>query len=221
MTDLAALAEQVLVEVQSGLARSPAQLERVLIHPWPPCSCRGGARFCHNAINDMLNAGMLIQEKGEEEPGQERLNATPLGSVAIRHLLRPGTILAIQRFLSQEKKFTHFDLLAAAACTDDCEPVLVVNYEELESLADRLAQCRSQLFQKAQGDWSRVIQKRGKRLLSALKTAAALLSWSESGDIAAVGEEYDVYPFDFSRLNRWTGSCWLRGHPRSSGGRQG
>ena len=198
MTDSAALAEQILVEVQSGLARSPVQLERVFDSSL--AALQGRRPLLHNAINDMLNAGMLIQEKGEEEPGHERLNATPLGRVAIRHLLRPVTILAIQRFLSQEKKFTHFDLLVAAACTDDCEPVLVVNFEELESLADRLAQCHSQLFQKAQGDWSRVIQKRGKRLLAALKTAAALLSWSESGDIEAVGEAYDVYPFDFSRL---------------------
>jgi len=38
------------------------------------------------------------------------------------------------------------NLLVAAACTDDCEPVLTVNFEELESLADRLVRCRSQMF---------------------------------------------------------------------------
>jgi helicase len=200
MTDSAALAEQILVEVQSGLARSPVQLERVFDSSL--ATLQGRRPLLHNAINDMLSARMLFQAEPEkeEEPGEKRLKATPLGRVAIRHLLRPATILTLQRFLSQEPKFTHFDLLVAAACTDDCEPVLTVNFEELESLADRLVRCRSQMFQGSQGDWSRLISKRGKRLLVALKTAAALLSWSESGDIEKIGEQYDSYAFDLSRL---------------------
>jgi helicase len=157
MTDSAALAEQILVEVQSGLARSPVQLERVFDSSL--ATLQGRRPLLHNAINDMLSARMLFQAEPEkeEEPGEKRLKTTPLGRVAIRHLLRPATILTLQKFLSQEPKFTHFDLLVAAACTDDCEPVLTVNFEELESLADRLVRCRSQMFQGSQGDWSCLI----------------------------------------------------------------
>jgi helicase len=179
----------------------------------------------------MLSARMLVQEKADvaHEPGEERLKTTPLGRVAVRHLLRPATILLLQNFLLLEPGFTHFDLLVAAACTEDCEPVLTVDFEELESLADRLSRCRSRLFQRPHGDWSRAIPRHGKRLLAALKTAAALLSWSESGDMERVGEEFDAYPFDLARLlesmdrlllaagaivglQDWTGDDWAPEH---------
>ena len=88
----------------------------------------------------------MKEDGGEALIGQERLKATPLARVAIRHMLRPATILSLQRFLSEEPAFTHLDLLVAAACTDDCEPVLRVNFEELELLAEELARCRSQLL---------------------------------------------------------------------------
>jgi helicase len=149
----------------------------------------------------MLSARMLMKEDGgEAQIGQERLKATPLGRVAIRHMLRPATILSLQRFLSEEPAFTHLDLLVAAACTDDCEPVLRVNFEELELLAEELARCRSQLLQRAHGKWRRLLQKGGKRFLAALKTGALLLAWTQSGDIEAVAAQYNCYAFDVLRV---------------------
>jgi helicase len=199
ISNSAALAEQILVEVQSGLARSSVQLERVF-----KCSLAAIQGCClpiNETICEMVGAGMLSKDQREEqEVGEERLRATPLGRVAIRHLLRPATILSLREFLFEEHEFTHFDLLFAAACTDDCEPMLPVDFEELELLADCLSKCRSQLFQRPSQDWRTLIPKRGKRLLSALKTAVVLLNWTEAGDIEAVAAEHDCYPFELQRL---------------------
>jgi helicase len=67
-------------------------------------------------------------------------------------------------------------------------------------LANRLANCRSELFQKPQSIWRQLVLKRGKRLLAALKAALTLLDWTESGDIEAVAAKHDFYPFDVQRL---------------------
>jgi len=85
----------------------------------------------------------------------------------------------------------------AAATTGDCEPVISVDYEELETLADSLAARSSVLF----GKGSTITPPAtGKRLLSALKTATLLLDWTRSGDADAVALEFGCYPFEISRL---------------------
>jgi ATP-dependent DNA helicase len=199
MSDRVAIAEQILVEVQSGLARSSVQLERVFDSSL--ANLQGRRPPLDETIGEMLRARMLSKdEREEEEIGEERLRVTPLGRVTVRHLLRPATILSLREFLLQEPKFTHFDLLVAAACTDDCEPMFPVDFEELELLTDRLSRLRSHLFQRAHADWRLLIPSRGKRVLSALKAAVVLLHWTEAGDAEAVAAEHDCYPFELLRL---------------------
>lgn len=199
MSRSVALAEQILVEVQSGLARSPVQLKRVFESSL--AMLQGRRPPIDETISEMLRAGMLSENEQEEhEIGEDRLRTTRLGRIAIRHMLRPATILSLRELLLAAPEFTQFDLLVAAASTDDCEPILPVDFEELELLADRLSACRSHLFQRANEDWRRLIPKRGKRFLSALKTAVVLLHWTAAGDIEAVAAEHDCYPFELRRL---------------------
>jgi helicase len=199
MSQSAALSEQILVEVQSGLARSSVQLVRVFDSSL--ANFQGCRPPIDAAISEMLRAGMLSEDEREkEETGEQRLRTTRLGRIAIRHMLRPQTILSFREFLLLEAEFTHFDLLVIAACTDDCEPILPVDFEELELLEDRLSKCRTHLFQKPKEDWRQLTTKRGKRLLTALKAAVVLLHWTNTGDIEAVSTEHDCYAFELLRL---------------------
>ena len=95
----------------------------------------------------MIESGMLrFDSRAEEGEGEERLTATKLGRIACRHLLRPETILRLKRFFSSVEEFTDFDLLVALATTSDCEPIISVDYEELEDFSQQLARRRSWLF---------------------------------------------------------------------------
>jgi len=140
----------------------------------------------------MTEAGII-----DLHPDTLGFRVTPLGRIAIRQMLRPETILQIRRFFEAVPEPTFFDLLVAAAATGDCEPVISVDYEELETLADSLATRSSILF----GKGSTITPPAtGKRLLSALKTATLLMDWTRSGDADAVALEFGCYPFEITRL---------------------
>jgi helicase len=196
----AALAEQIVAEIGSGLCRSEAQLKRAL----------GGtlAAFQRKALpvdpilHEMLQAGMIRSVKPEdgEEYKKERLAATPLGRIATRQLLQPATVLMARTFMEQVPDFTHFDLLFALCLTPDCEPVIPVDFEELSSLAEQLDGTRSQVVPRLGQLRSLLRGASGKRLLSAMKSAALLLTWCATGDEESTAKRYGVYPFEIVRL---------------------
>lgn len=188
--DRAAFEEQVLVEIQSGMGRTAPQLERVF-----STSLAARQKIAipiEESISSMAEAGIV-----DLHPDTGDFRVTPLGRVAIRQMLRPSTVLHIRRFLASVAEPTFFDLLVGAASSDDCEPKLAVDFEELENLSDSLAARPTNLF--AAGS-SAPRPADGKRLLSALKTAAALIEWTRSGDADAVAEEFGCYPFEIIRL---------------------
>ena len=195
----AALAEQILVEVQSGLARSHSQLRRVfnrsLAHH------QGIDLPIDRIVGQMTEAGMLrFDSKAEEDEGEERLSATRLGRIACRHLLRPETILQLKRFFLSAQQFTDFDLLVAVASTSDCEPIISVDYEELEEFSEQLAQRRSWLFASGCALATDRLQVDGKRLLSCLKVAYVALVWTDLGDMEKTAAATNCYAFEVQRL---------------------
>jgi helicase len=199
LSDSLSLSEQILAEVHSGMSRSSIQLERVfqssLAH------LQGKPLCVEECIGEMLSAGMLASDQKDSlEEGEDRLKATPLGRIAVRQLLRPSTILSLKKFLAHEVRFTAFDLLVAAVCTTDCEPVLSVDFEELDRLSQKLAAIPSVLCSCPKSQWQRRLPVSGKRLLSAIKAAALLLDWTRSGDTETLAEENGCYPFEITRL---------------------
>jgi helicase len=199
LSDPTALAEQILVEVHAGFARSSVQLERAF----------AGSLAAHQkhtlniegSVSEMVKAGMLRFDQDEEELlGEETLVATPLGRVATRHLLRPETILKLREFLKRQPQRTWFDILVSAACTDDCEPVIAVDFEELDELGRILSEHRSFLFGHSPRHGADLLDRSGKRLLSAMKTAVILLDWTNIGDAEQVAREHGCYPFEVLRL---------------------
>ena len=195
----AALAEQILVEVQSGLARSHSQLRRVFNRSL--AQHQGIELPLERTVDQMIESGMLRFDSGaEEREGEERLVATKLGRIACRHLLRPETILKLKRFFSSVGEFTDFDLLVALATTSDCEPIISVDYEELEDFSEQLARRRSWLFATGCATAVERLQVDGKRLLSCLKVAHIALAWAEVGDMEETAKVTNCYAFEVQRL---------------------
>lgn len=195
----AALAEQILVEVQAGYARSAVQLERAF---QGSLAAQQKQRLnLGGAVEEMIRAGMLRIDREEEALlGEETLVATRLGRVATRHLLRPASILKLRQFLQQQPERTFFDLLVAAAGTEDCEPRMAVDFEELEELAQSLSAQHSFLFSDGLANGEGLLELSGKRLLGALKTAAVMLRWAETGDAETAAADFGCYPFEILRL---------------------
>lgn len=199
LTDEATLAEQILVECQSGFSRSMIQIERALAGSL--ASFQKKNLPVASTIATMVEAGMLREEAPTTGHHKEaRIKATPLGRIAVRHLLRPSSVLQLRTFLESFTDFTLFDALLCCALTPDCEPVLAVDFEDLESLADSLAWHSSAIFSCAAPLRHPITGVPGKRLLSALKSTACLLRFTESGDAESVALEDNCYPFEIHRL---------------------
>jgi helicase len=194
-----ALAEQVLAEVSAGMARTPVQLGRLFgasLAAW-----QKRLPDVEKVIESMLAAGMLAWVKTEEEQVRsKKLKATRLGRIAVRHFLAPASVLLFRRFLESAEDPTFFDLLMVAASCPDCEPLLPADYEELESLAARLATERSRVFSGRQREVAVTLGIGGKRLLSALKISLAVREWTRVGDAERVADALSCYPFEINRL---------------------
>ncbi len=199
LADPRALAEQILTEVCSGLARTPAQLARVFAGSL--AARQGRLPEVSAAVEEMRAAGMLARVEEEEQGGlSPRFKATRLGRVAVRHFLAPATVLRFRRVLDCPEDWTFFDLLLTAACSEDCEPVLPADYEELESLVGQLGRERSVLLRRGRAHLSALLGADGKRLLAALKTALAARAWTRTGNADRVAEALACYPFEVRRL---------------------
>jgi len=188
------LAEQILLEVYAGLARTANELEKVFstslaVFQKQPLSVT-------ETIQDMIDSGMLKEEKKETKT---LLKATSLGRIACRHHLQPQTILRLKTFLEAFQVFTEFDLLIAAVSSPDCQPILCVDYEEIEKLSEEISQQSSVLFQNP-SRVPEILKVDGKRLLSSLKGALVLWRWTVFGDIELVAEEDGCYPFEIYLL---------------------
>ena len=182
--------EQVLIEIQSGMGRSKVQLERIF--ETSLAKQQKLALPLDRSIEDMTEAGIV-----DLHPDTGDFRVTPLGRIAIRQMLRPATVLHIQQFLRATLDPTFFDLLVLAATSEDCEPRLTVDFEELENLADNLSGQRSCVFSSSKPHG---FGAGGKQVLSALKTAAVMMDWNSSGDAESVAEEWNCYPFEIVRL---------------------
>jgi helicase len=182
--------EQVLIEIQSGMGRSKVQLERIFATSL--AKQQKLALPLDRSIEEMTDAGIV-----DLHPETGDFRVTPLGRIAIRQMLRPATVLHIQQFLRTTLDPTFFDLLVLAATSEDCEPRLTVDFEELENLADNLSSQRSCVFSSSKPDG---FGAEGKQLLSALKTATVIMDWTLSGDAESVAETWNCYPFEIVRL---------------------
>lgn len=189
------LAEQIVAEVASGLCRSETQLARAF-----GASLAARQRklpTLSKVTRTMLDAGML---KEVEEDGKARIKATRLGRICSRHLLSPDSVLLFKRVSDAESHLTFFDLALVACCAADCEPVMYVNFEDIEEMEGQVAQERSYLLQRSKEELTALLGVSGKRLLSAIRMALVLRHWTRNADADAAAEANGAYSFEVIRL---------------------
>lgn len=195
LTDARALAEQIVTEVASGMARRQPQIQTIFSQSL--AARQGELPALSHVIADMCKAGMLVEVKTHDDV---RLRATRLGHIAVRHLLTPATVSLFQRIRESDQEFTFFDLLLVCASTDDCEPVLPVDFEELDHLAACVSTEPSRLLHQTRGNTVGLLGIDGKRLLSAMKMAAIARAVMRVSDVHVIAEQHGCYPFEIARL---------------------
>lgn len=198
------LAEQVIAEVASGLARTESQLTVALSQSL--AAHQQVLPDVGHIIEQMVEAGMICQRNSVEDAESEQqcpepiFKATRLGRIAVRHFLAPEAVLRFKRVLDREIELTFLDLLIVAAASDDCQPVLPVDFEDLDGVASSLSSEPSTLLQLNRAALVDLLGIDGKRLLSAFNMALVMRSWTRQEDAECVAEEHNCYPFEIGRL---------------------
>jgi helicase len=200
LADGGALAEQVLAEISSGLARTRAQLDRNLRQSLAAYQQR--LPVPDRIIGEMIDSGMLVELSEEKERGLT-LKATRLGRIAVRQMLAPSTIMVLARWLQAEESsgLTLFDILLLCAKTDDCEPLIPVDFEELEEIGERLSKERSILLSGTHKQIRDRFELSGRRLLAVIKTALIVREWTRIGEADPVANSFGCYAFEIRRLS--------------------
>lgn len=203
LTQEHALAEQILAEVASGLARTPGQLERAL---QASLATHLGAQLpVRRTIREMINAGMLVEAVDDGPRSQPILKATRLGRIAVRQMLSPSTVATIAEAIKSEidnltPGLTFFDLLLICASTKDCEPLIPADFEELGDLGAALSKECSWLLTLPVEELSRRLHATGRRLLALLKTALVVREWTRVGNPETVADRMGCYAYEVRRL---------------------
>lgn len=189
------LAEQMIAEVASGLSRTQGQLVAAFAHSLAERQrCLPSTQ---GVLKSMLDAGLLVEVEAEERP---RLKATRLGFISMRHHLMPETVLHLRRVLAAHTTLSYFDLLLMLTSTSDCEPLIPVDFEDLDYLAKAISSEPSVLLQHSREEIRGLLGVDGKRLLAALNTALVARSWTRLGTVEALVEEHGCYPSEVTRL---------------------
>ncbi len=195
LADERMLAEQIVAEVASGMARTPSQLQRVFERSL--AAHQKALPSVLRVLHKLCAAGMIDEVLTDDK---RLLKATAMGRTASRHLLAPDTVLACRRIATELPQASFFDLLLVLCATPDAEPVLPVDFEDLDTLAEALRTEPSYLLTREPAALMGLVPVRGKRLLSALLMARVLQEWTTSGNADHVAERFGCYPFEVSRL---------------------
>ena len=199
LADRRALAEQLLAEVSSGLARTRPQLHRRFAQSLAAHQDR--LPNIDHVLAEMTESGMVTEVSDDDEKAP-RLKATRLGRIAVRQMLAPVTVLSLARAFADEgaPSLKLFDILLACAATEDCEPRIPADFEELEDLGGRLAKQPSSYLARSVGELRQDMGHNGRRLLAILKTALIAREWTRTGCAQTVADEFGCYVFEVRRL---------------------
>lgn len=194
LTDSRAMQEQILIEICAGFSRSLNELMNGFL-PLTLYKFQHDEANLTGTVNRMILADLLTET--EDEDGSTRLKVGLLGRLAVRLMLSPETVKMIQDCYNAFERVYLFDLLLIAALSNDCDPVLRVNYEEIDELCETVLRQPSVLMDMTTEELrKRVADVSVRRILSAIKMAAVCLHLIRDEDPEEIVEKYDVYTAD-------------------------
>ena len=181
LSDRRFAAEQVLVAISAGYARTQAQVERLL------ATSLGALQRRLPDIGSLVATMREAEMLDADEEGY--LYATRIGHIAARHMLAPESVLALKQFFDGVRAPATVDVLAVC-CALPGSDFSIYAYRDDQGKSDNdpmalLAGVPSTLV--GEPALLETLGLVGKRLNDALVRAAVLLAWSATGNAAEAG----------------------------------
>ena len=207
LSDSKSLAEQVLVDVFTGLCRTQGELSQGFL-PLTLFKHEHPAASLVPTINSLLMSG-LLEERQEEEKVKggkmkevTRLRVKALGRLAVKLMLAPESVQIIRDALANYTNLKYFDILFLAALSPDSSPVLQANFEELDELYTRIQARPSVLLDQPLQSFRKAIPclPTTLRILAAIKMATICLAVTEDEPAEKLAETFDIYTADIRML---------------------
>ncbi|MEZ9540313.1 DEAD/DEAH box helicase [Shewanella sp. 10N.286.51.B8] len=198
LTNDAPLAEQLIAEIASGYAKDQTQLIRNL-RLYFNRSQQQEVK-AERLISEMIDADMLIEFESEKRNQHMQLRATKLGKLASRHMLQPSSILLFKKVIDDYQQISIFDCFLVLCSTNDCEPIIPLDYELLEQLQSELANKQTLLLQEETKTLYNTLSISGKRLINAFSMACMLDEFCNGKSIEIIASSWGCYPFEISRV---------------------
>lgn len=127
--------EQLLIEVYAGYSRTAQELTEGFL-PLTLYRAQHSEASISRTINELLLGDLLYETECESNVQDRPLKVGLLGTLAIRLMFTVDTVRIVKTFHDEGKRLYLFDLLLIATLSEECEPVLRANYEEIDSLCE-------------------------------------------------------------------------------------
>lgn len=201
LTNPKSMQEQILIDVFSGFSRTREELAYGFL-PLTLYKHQHEEANINGNINKLVLSDLLIETQKDDDNNIMILKVGLLGRLAVKLMLAPSTIKLISDCYSTFSKLYFFDLLLIAALSEDCNPVLQANYEEMDALCNIVQPQPSILL-----DIS--IEKLKKklpdsvntlRILAGIKMAAMCSCLINDENLETIAERFDVFESDILLL---------------------
>ncbi|MBE1302424.1 MAG: DEAD/DEAH box helicase [Alteromonadaceae bacterium] len=192
------LAEQLIVEVSSGFAKEEPQLLRNLNLYFSTDQQR--KEQTKRILREMVAAGMLVEFAPDTAKQGLQLRATKLGRLAARNMVQPSTVLLFKKIIDNYQHASIFDYFLSLCSTNDCEPIIPLDYELLAQLQAELISRQTLLLQEDEVRLRSVLNIQGKRLINALAMACMLDEFCQGIFVDDLAIRWGCYPFEISRV---------------------
>lgn len=195
LEDSRALAEQILIDVHTGLSRTRNELETGFL-PLTLFKRQHAAATLTPTVNRLVLSG-LLEEK------ENSLKVTILGRLAVKLMFAPETIQLVRSAITHYHGLKFCDILLLATLSPDCSPVIQSNFEEMDDLVERISCRPSVLLDDTLEQLRRKIPETPStlRLLAAIKMTAICLALSGGEEAAQIAEGFDIYEADVRMLS--------------------
>lgn len=197
------MVEQLLIELSCGYCRTREELTDVFL-PLTLYKKQHRAAAIDITLNQMILADMLAIKENESDEGEKIriLKPTRIGRLAVKFMFSPSSILLMKNIYTSIEKPYLFDLLLMVTLTEDCNPVLRANYEDVECLVDIISPIPSNILKMSLEQLRNKVKDcpTTQRLLAGIKMAAICYALTEDKDKAYLAKALDVYETDIEML---------------------
>lgn len=204
LTNPKTMTEQILIDVHSGFSRTRRELQEGFL-PLTLYRHEHSEATIAGLINKLVLSNMLIEGKDDNDK-EEILKVGLLGRMAVKLMFSPETIKMARDATQVFGRLYIFDALLLATMSEDCSPILQVNYEEMDSLCDTVQQLPSKMMditlaelkQKMPGTPGTI------RMLAAIKMAAICYRLTQGDESEDIADDFDLYEADIRMLQEST-----------------